>query len=313
MFSVFQNDGVVTLQSPDAKAEILPACGAILNRWQVRLHEKSRDVIEGYHDEADFWQNAESKGFRSCKLSPYVCRIPEKGRYTWQGKPMQVGKFDLAGSSIHGLLYNEGFNVTFTEASDSHAIVILQHTYTGSDAGYPFPYFIEVIYYLLPNNTLSITTSVFNNHSAPIPIADGWHPYFSLGRPVDDLYFEMASDEMLVFDNRLVPTGQLKPENRFDFLNSLEGVVLDNCFLLRKPLAGPACSLVNTHDNIALTITPDEAYPYLQVYTPPHRNSIAIENLSSAPDAFNNRMGLIILEADETVKFTTTYQITTWQ
>jgi aldose 1-epimerase len=47
----------------------------------------------------------------------------------------------------------------------------------------------------------------------------------------------------------------------------------------------------------------------LQIYTPEDRKSIAIENLSSAPDAFNNGMGLLVLEPGETKMFTTTYQI----
>jgi aldose 1-epimerase len=312
MFTVFEKEGTLVLQSEGARAEILPACGAILNRWQVRMHHSTRELIEGYTDADDFAQHAETKGFRSCKLSPYVCRIPHGGRYSFDGEAYQVGKYNLAGSSIHGLLYNEPFQLTYSEAGEKHAMAVLQHTYGGTDAGYPFPYFIEVIYYLLPDNSLSIATTLFNKHHSPIPIADGWHPYFTLGKPVDELYLEIATDNMLVFDDALVPTGALKPEGRFEFPHSLEGMELDNCFLLRQPLVGPACSLVNTEDKIALQITPDANYPYLQVYTPPHRQSIAIENLSAAPDAFNNRMGLIVLEPDEQIKFTTTYQLIEW-
>jgi aldose 1-epimerase len=47
----------------------------------------------------------------------------------------------------------------------------------------------------------------------------------------------------------------------------------------------------------------------LQIYTPPHRKSIAIENLSSAPDAFNNKIGLIELGAEESHAFQTRYRI----
>jgi aldose 1-epimerase len=58
-----------------------------------------------------------------------------------------------------------------------------------------------------------------------------------------------------------------------------------------------------------LHIYPERAYPYLQVYTPPHRKSIAIENLSSAPDAFNNKMGLIALGPEDSQAFQTRYRI----
>ncbi|MGL6269156.1 MAG: hypothetical protein ACRC2O_14590, partial [Chitinophagaceae bacterium] len=61
---------------------------------------------------------------------------------------------------------------------------------------------------------------------------------------------------------------------------------------------------------MAIEFHPDKSYPYLQLYTPPHRNSIAIENLSAAPDAFNNGMGLVTLEPDHTRTFSTRYKIT---
>lgn len=313
MFTIIKDNERIRLQSPTSLVEILPGCGAILNRWQVQINNRSWDVIEGYESPEDFASNCESLGFRSCKLSPYVCRIPDNGSYQFNNTTYQVGKFDLNGASIHGLLYDVPFDITFTEAGEEHAMVAMQYHYDATDPGFPFPYFIEVVYYLLPDDTIKINTTIYNQHTESMPVADGWHPYFSLGRPVDELYFEMASDRMLVFDEKLIPTGDLKPENRFKFLHSLKDISLDNCFLLQKPLKGPACSLVNKIDKIALSITPENNYPYLQVYTPPHRKSIAIENLSAAPDTFNNHMGLLILAPDEQTSFTTQYQITSWK
>jgi aldose 1-epimerase len=46
------------------------------------------------------------------------------------------------------------------------------------------------------------------------------------------------------------------------------------------------------------------------VYTPPHRNTIAIENLSAIPDAFNNEIGLITLAPQANAIFSTIYKIT---
>jgi aldose 1-epimerase len=60
---------------------------------------------------------------------------------------------------------------------------------------------------------------------------------------------------------------------------------------------------------IGLYFYPDRSYPYLQVYTPPHRRSIAIENLSAAPDAFNNGIGLISLGPEDSKAFQTRYRI----
>ena len=65
----------------------------------------------------------------------------------------------------------------------------------------------------------------------------------------------------------------------------------------------------NSEKKIEIQFFPDESYPYLQIYTPPHRKSIAIENLSGAPDGFNNEIGVITLEPGQSALFKTSYKI----
>lgn len=60
---------------------------------------------------------------------------------------------------------------------------------------------------------------------------------------------------------------------------------------------------------LQLEISCDKLYPILQVYTPDHRKSIAIENLSAAPDAFNNGIGLTALAAGKEITYSTCYSI----
>jgi aldose 1-epimerase len=45
------------------------------------------------------------------------------------------------------------------------------------------------------------------------------------------------------------------------------------------------------------------------VYTPPDRKSIAIENLSGAPDNFNNGISLLMLPPGKPKGFSTSYTI----
>ena len=65
----------------------------------------------------------------------------------------------------------------------------------------------------------------------------------------------------------------------------------------------------NPLKKIQVEIHPSEQYPYLQIFTPPHRNSIAIENLSAAPDALNSFKGLQVLEPQERISFSTKFVI----
>ncbi len=140
-----------------------------------------------------------------------------------------------------------------------------------------------------------------------MPLADGWHPYFKLGESIDDCLLQFNSETMVQFDESLIPTGKKLIDRRFYRSCLIKDIQLDNCFELNNYEDQPRCFL--SKSNITLAIEPDASYPYLQVYTPPHRKSIAIENLSGAPDAFNNGMGLIILHPQEKKVFKTAYQI----
>ena len=77
--------------------------------------------------------------------------------------------------------------------------------------------------------------------------------------------------------------------------------------MLTPDFAQPAVVLKG--ERIQLSITPEESYPFVQAYTPPQRDSIALENLSSAPNAFNNHIGLIQLAPQQTQEFVTVYQL----
>ena len=105
-----------------------------------------------------------------------------------------------------------------------------------------------------------------------------------------------------------MPTGKRITDTRFAQGGSLKNVTLDNSFEFETQGEKAICILSN--NILRLTVEPDKAYPILQIYTPPHRKSIAIENLSGAPDNFNNGIDLILLPPDNPKAFTTSYTIT---
>jgi aldose 1-epimerase len=158
---------------------------------------------------------------------------------------------------------------------------------------------------LSEGNILSCKTTVSHTNEFPIPYADGWHPYFSLDTSVDECYLQFNSREIVEFDEALIPTGKIIADERFNSKNYLAGVKLDNCFVLDGSVTQPKAVL--SSEKLKLAIIPDQAYPYLQVYTPDDRRSIAIENLSALPDCFNNGIGLKMIGPNETVSFATHY------
>ncbi len=295
---------ILTDTNTGCEAEIY-AFGGLLNAFRIPCEKGLINVVDGFISVSDAKANI-TKGFKSTKLSPFVCRM-EKGHYTFGAKDYTVQKHFLGNHAIHGLLYDAVFQIKNTEADNNKASVTLEYFYDGNDKGFPFPYTITINWKLETGNKLTATTTVSHQNLHTIPLADGWHPYFTLGGSVDEWLLQFDSHTQLEYNEDLLPTGRKLEDERFRNGGSLENIMLDNSFVLDSH-AQPKCVLQN--DRLRLTIEPGKTYPVLQVYIPPHRKSIAIENLSGAPDNFNNGIGLILLRADEKQVFSTTYQVT---
>jgi aldose 1-epimerase len=286
------------------EAEIF-SFGGLLNAFNIQLNNKTFNCIDGFTSVEDAKQNI-TNGFKSAKITPFVCRL-NNGEYDWDDIHYKTHKFYLDKHAIHGLVYDQPFEILTTYADEHHATVGLRYKYTGTDAGYPFAFELLINWKLEKENKLSVTTTVLHHNKHSIPLADGWHPYFTLGNDADDYHLKFDSNTQIEFDGSLIPTDKELNDERFINSTSLQNIVLDNCFVLNNP-GHSTCILKNKQ--LQLTIHPEKSYPYLQIYTPPHRKSIAIENLSSIPDAFNNKKGLISLQPNQSKLFTTSYQIT---
>ncbi|MEI8073988.1 MAG: aldose 1-epimerase [Bacteroidota bacterium] len=279
------------------------AFGGILNAFLISKDGKNTNLIAGF-DSIDEAKTKITDGFKSAKLSPFVCRMAA-GKYDWDEESFQVEKWFLGKHAIHGIVYDATFQIQSTRADGNSACVELFYAYPGNEKGYPFPYLIQILWKLEKGNKLTVTTTLTNAGTIAIPISDGWHPYFTLGDTVDEYNLQFDSTQQVAFDTELIPTGQLMEDDRFANGSLMKGIFLDNCFLLNNSIGNPKCILSNK--NLQLIIEPTLNYPYIQFYTPDDRKKIAIENLSSAPDAFNNKMGLQILEPQETINFSTSY------
>lgn len=289
-------------------AAVLPACGAILHEFVVVENKEKINVIDGYDTFDEFKNHLEEKGFKGCKLSPFVCRM-DHGKYTFGEKEYSVHKYFMGKHAIHGLLYDKAFSLVSETANAIEASVTMKYEYRAEDPGYPFNYDCIVTWQLQAENKLTVITECINKDEGLIPMQDGWHPYFTLGDTINDLDLEFQSKNMVEFNTELVPTGNLVDYTRFSGIKKLGDRFLDNCFILNTQECQPLCVLRNSEKKIEVQFFPDESYPYLQIYTPPHRKSIAIENLSGAPDGFNNEMGVVTLEPGQSALFKTSYKI----
>lgn len=294
----------IVLQSPQAEAEIF-CFGALLNRYQILLAEGGwHNAVAAFYS-TDHARSSLTDAFRSAKLSPFPCRL-NQGRYIYAGQSRQTGRHIVNGHAIHGLLYDAEFAVAGSGSDAQSAWVELTYDFSGS-SGYPFAYRLNIVY-RLSEQGLGIATTVTNNGTETMPLADGWHPYFSLGGSIDEHSLYAAAAEQLEFNDELLPTGRVLPDSRFQAALPLNGIELDNSFVLNGQSADqPACTL--QRGNLILDIFAETGYPLLQLYIPPERDCIAIENLSGAPDCFNNGIGLTELAPAHSTTFRCRYRL----
>ena len=88
---------VFRLRNEETQTEaVVYSFGGLLNAFIVN----GQNVVDGFSSCRDAKENI-TNGFKSCKLSPFVCRV-NNGEYEFQNKKYKTGKFFLGEEAIHG-------------------------------------------------------------------------------------------------------------------------------------------------------------------------------------------------------------------
>lgn len=277
---------------------VVPQFGARINSLKLKNGPRLYNLIDGYSAAEKLKKDTK---FKSAKLTPFPNRI-EDGLYTFENQLYQLPiNYIEENHACHGFIFNKPFSVIKKNIYESRAVVTLQHQYTGALKGYPFPFEINISYQLEEENGLTVTTKIENCSSQTMPVADGWHPYFTLNGSIDHLQLKVENGKEIELNKRMIPTGNVSESSAFNGFESLSGKKMDHCFAV-KPLNGDARFVTELHDPTArVTLqlwqeTGPEKYNFLQIFTPKDRNSIAIEPMSANINAFNNQQGLVSLK-----------------
>ena len=279
--------------------------GALLNSWQVMGHSKTIEIVEG-NDFSKGWGDFEASGFKGGKMNPFSCRL-ENGQYIIDNTTYTLEKFYHDKHALHGILYDALFSVELSETDDQGAYLNLKYHYKATDKGFPFAYTVLIKWHLHKNNIVTVETIITNLSDSNIPMMDGWHPYFKLDACINDTFIKLKSNGKIEYDESLLPTGKILDENEFKISKKIEDLHLDNCYLVDA--RENTCILEN--EQYQIVVQPLMNYPYLQLYTPSDRKSIAIENLSGIPNCFNNKIGLQLMKPHQNLVLKTSYQFIT--
>lgn len=285
---------------------VIPGFGANVNEIVLSKKELNYSILDGAKNYSELIKN---KWYKGAKLIPFPNRILD-GRYTFNRKSFRLPiNFRSQKHAIHGLLYNQKFTVKDRTVSKKSSSILLEHLYLGRTDGYPFKFRVH-IKYTLSGGGFECNTVIKNEHSAKIPIGDGWHPYFRLKGSLADMLLRIPSTRQIEVDSRNIPTGEIRPFEKFSSLSKIADEEIDSGFQLRKRNGLAETELVDQEHDLKLTVwqeTGEMKYNYVQVFIPPSRKSIAIEPMTCNINAFNNGEELIILKPKST--FDATYGV----
>ncbi len=281
---------------------ILPNSGARLKEVWLNNGKKNISILSKI---TNLNSNERDDIFNNSKLSPFAGRI-EDGEYQFNNVKYNLFvNYPEENNSCHGFIYDKEFSVIDKVINDKSAYCVLRYEYDGENKGYPFKYSIEITYELSSINGLTCTTKILNESGKTIPLSDGWHHYYNLGLKVDDLELKFDSKEIIGLNSRNIPNGDKNCYTDFKIPDKIGKRFFDSCFKINENNGKAITELISKENDIHLNIWQDtgkDKYNYLVIYTPPQRDSIAIEPMTSNVNSFNNKEGLIQLAPQEEFK-----------
>ena len=236
-------------------------------------------------------------GSRGVVLLPWPNRVRD-GKWTWEGRDLQLDvRSREQPNALHGLVSAQQWAVLDEGPGTATLGSVLEPR-----TGYPFRLAAAVDHALTPTG-LTVTVRVRNIGVDAAPFGAGMHPYLSVGAHEDG---DISAAELtvgarteLVTDGGL-PTGERRPfdgdvgrigDRALD--TPLTDLVRDAGGWARVRLRGPAGDL---------ELAVDEQWPWLQVYTGDqfpegqHRRSLAVEPMTSPPNALADHVDLVVLD-----------------
>lgn len=279
---------------------IIPGFGGTVNELLLSKGGVLHSIIDGCLTTVEMKENIWSK---SNKLIPFPNRV-EDGKYSWNEVVYELEiDLPLQNHAIHGFIKNKKMKVIKEVADERMASITLAYEHKGSTRGYPFKFYVEIVY-TLHKGGFACQTMVENKDNVDIPMGDGWHPYFRTGSHIGRLYLKLPSKEIVEADNRQIPTGEKMPFTEFNKERLIGDKSFDDCFTVEgKDTA--STEIFDKDKNLRIRLwqeTGDKKYNFVQLFTTPSRSTIAIEPMTCNVNAFNNQDGLIALSPKESFR-----------
>lgn len=267
------------IHSETLSAKIYPNLGGSIQELEV----SNVRIIDGISDDAQGLADY-AVSYKSSVLFPFPNRI-EDGIYEFDGNSYQFPINETPfHNALHGLVYNKAFVVKETSSDEKCAVITLTYNADGIAPGFPFPFSLTLTYKIDQFGNLRLDFDVLNTGNSSFPYGMGWHPYL-LSKQLSDSQLSFPSIDHFECNERMLPVKNSPSQLPASF--KMENRTFDDAY----SLAAATCSLKT--ESYTLTFAFDDAADtYLQVYTPPHGKSIAIEPMTCVANSFNSGLGL---------------------
>lgn len=256
-----------------------------------------KNVLDGFATPEEL---EKQKWGKSIVLYPFPNRMHD-GTYTHEGKTYHFPIDNAAtNNAIHGFGKKMAHEINAMILADDYVSVTCVNEYDGHLPYYPFPCRFEITFTFSVEDGMEIEMNFKNTGTTSIPVGIGWHPYFSISEQIEDVSMQLGALEWIDIDERMLPTGKKTPYQKFQHLEKIGDTNLDNGFKIVDESKNFEVVL-ETDGGVLFywQVTGERKYNFIQIFTPPHRNCIALEPMTSNIDAFNNKDGLVILQANE--------------
>ena len=273
---------------------VVTEVGATLRSYAVG----TVDVVDG------FGVDEPSSAGRGQVLAPWPNRL-DAGRYAFGGVEGRAPIDEPErGNAIHGLVRWLPWSVG-SRAADAVSLATVLHP----QPGYPWRLELEIAY-RLSSEALRVEVRATNASEVAAPFGVGFHPYLTVGTPIDGARLTIPATRRLLTDGRGLPVGEEDVVGTdFDLRSAGEVGTkqLDTCFTgLMRDADGRVRARVDAGER-GVELWAEEAFGYLQAFTGDtlepiarRREGIAIEPMTCPPNAFATGTDVITLEPDAT-------------
>ncbi|CAN5342652.1 hypothetical protein BH11PLA2_BH11PLA2_36420 [soil metagenome] len=278
-----KSGSVYTLTNGPSVIEVWPFMGFNALKW-------SHDGTPVFYTSPEWETNPVPTRSGHPILFPFPNRL-KGGKLTFEGREYQLPLNDSSGpNAIHGFTPRNAWRVIDSGVTADSAFITGEFQISKDLPGaiWPADARIRLTYHLF-ETSLKVDAVIDAADGKAMPFGLGYHPYFTLpGSPLSEWQLQASAATLWEAESNLPSGKQLPLPASLDFQSQrvIGDVTLDTLYgKVTRSKMNEISRIAN--EKATLTVHADESFRELLLFTPPHRQAVAIEPYTCTTDAAN--------------------------